>query len=538
MSYIRQSRVQPERLETVASVRWTQSVLKVLSQHKHSFSDHACLRLLRHKLSSCWLDKLPRVVREQLWQQGCGVVRREVWSAVRDYLQPHLWVPFMYVFYQPDIRQLEIPALVRSQDRVTVLDLLYNLGTPHGHQATCLKMKMFETNNISIEESYILKRVLRGFRQLRSLILWKVCDDAMLQILGVTCHHLVDVDIWKSTAATDTGVRMFLGLDAERPFKVCSSIKRVAIKDTSITDYGAFNLMIHCDNLENLQYSQDTFLQQLLWRISQNYSLTKTMFNLKSIFLTVNKPSMLVNVVRSLPMMEDLTIWSALHHAEDLTSEDLSNLASLKLAGLEHNSFLSDILLCTGENITKLCLESIHFDIEMSLIGSTCHNIQQLSVINARISVGRHASKDDSLNVMFPKLSQLYLYLVQYLPSIDITTNSVVTGLHLMLTMSPMLTSVQAPGSALLTDKCLIEMLTRGCLRHLTKFVITQPISIDHRTVPLSQHSVNALHKSCHNLTLLGDLKHWDLPPPIRRKLIKRYNTCNIALPVAVGQFF
>ena len=79
---------------------------------------------------------------------------------------------------------------------------------------------MFETNNISIEESYILKRVLRGFRQLRSLILWKVCDDAMLQILGVTCHHLVDVDIWKSTAATDTGVRMFLGLDAERPFKV------------------------------------------------------------------------------------------------------------------------------------------------------------------------------------------------------------------------------------------------------------------------------------------------------------------------------
>ena len=58
---------------------------------------------------------------------------------------------------------------------------------------------------------------------------------------------------------------MFLGLDAERPFKVCSSIRRVAIKDTSITDYGAFNLMIHSDNLETLEYSQDTFLQQLLW---------------------------------------------------------------------------------------------------------------------------------------------------------------------------------------------------------------------------------------------------------------------------------
>ena len=147
----------------------------------------------------------------QVWQQGCGVVRRAVWSAVRDYHQPHSWVPFMYVFYRwaekisalpqkylrpyvsPDLRALEVPALLRSQDRLTVLDLLYNLGTPHGHQATQLKVKMFESQNISVEESYILKRVLRGFRQLRSLLLWRVCDDAMLQILGVTCHHLTEV---------------------------------------------------------------------------------------------------------------------------------------------------------------------------------------------------------------------------------------------------------------------------------------------------------------------------------------------------------
>ena len=100
------------------------------------------------------------------------------------YLSPHV---------SPDLRTLEVPALLRSQDRVRVLDLLYNLGTPHGHQAATLKLKMFESQNISVEESYILKRVLRGFRQLRSLLLWRVCDDAMLQILGVTCHHLTEV---------------------------------------------------------------------------------------------------------------------------------------------------------------------------------------------------------------------------------------------------------------------------------------------------------------------------------------------------------
>ena len=79
---------------------------------------------------------------------------------------------------------------------------------------------------------------------------------------------------------------------------------KVAIKDTSITDLGAFNLMIHCDNLHTLEFSQDTFLQQLLQRISHNYSLTKTVFQLRNLFLQVNKPTTLINVVRSLPKLE------------------------------------------------------------------------------------------------------------------------------------------------------------------------------------------------------------------------------------------
>ena len=89
--------------------------MSVLAQHKHTFADHACLRLLRAKLTTALLDRLPRTVREQIWSQGCGVVRRAVWSAVRDFHAPHSWVPFMYVFYSPDFRSLEIPALLRSQ---------------------------------------------------------------------------------------------------------------------------------------------------------------------------------------------------------------------------------------------------------------------------------------------------------------------------------------------------------------------------------------------------------------------------------------
>ena len=53
----------------------------------------------------------------------------------------------------------------------------------------------------------------------------------------------------------------------------------------------------------------------------------------------MNKPSLLVNLVRSLPRMEELTIWSSLRHVEDLTHQDLQNLVSLKLAGLEHSRY-------------------------------------------------------------------------------------------------------------------------------------------------------------------------------------------------------
>ena len=174
MSYIRTVKHHPERLEVLSSISWTKAVLSILKQHKHIFSKHTCLRILRHRIGQHVAQQLPRVIREELFQHGCLALRREIWSAIRDFHTPDMFVPFMYVFYNTDIKQLEVPTLIRVQDRHTVLDMLYNLGTPSGHEAQNLKVKMFETPNISIGESYVLKRVLRGFRELHSLTLWKV----------------------------------------------------------------------------------------------------------------------------------------------------------------------------------------------------------------------------------------------------------------------------------------------------------------------------------------------------------------------------
>ena len=70
--------------------------------------------------------------------------------SLRDFTTPNMWVPFMYVFYQTEIKQVEMPALIRSQDRLTVLDLLYNLGTPHGHQVSLLLLLLLFLVIVSI----------------------------------------------------------------------------------------------------------------------------------------------------------------------------------------------------------------------------------------------------------------------------------------------------------------------------------------------------------------------------------------------------
>ena len=55
-----------------------------------------------------------------------------------------------------------------------------------------------------------MKRVLRSLTNLRVLTLWWAADDAMLNIVGSVCGRLEALDLWRSAAVTDLGVRMLL----------------------------------------------------------------------------------------------------------------------------------------------------------------------------------------------------------------------------------------------------------------------------------------------------------------------------------------
>jgi len=318
---------------------------------------------------------------------------------------------------------------------------------------------------------------------------------------------------------------MLLGLDAERPFKVCSTIKKVAIKDTSITDTGAFNLMIHCDKLESLELSQDNFLPQLLWRISENYLRTKTVFNLKTLYLRVNKPCMMTSVVKSLPKLEELASWTTLENTSDLKRDNLKNIKRLKLGGLNHSSFSKQICSLLGSQLTYLKIETVHFEVDISLIGIECPKVEELNIINARVKDAKH----DDHSELFSRLKLLYFFLVQYTidpvhnyrpPSSPSATTGVPspstghTALHTIMQKATNLESIQVSGCPTLTDSCMDKILTQNPLSKLKRLVISHPLSKDHTLVPLTSKSVIKLQSSCPGILWLGDLRHWAVSQP------------------------
>lgn len=534
MSYLRPPRLQPEKLEVQAGLAWCRATVQVLQHHKHSFSDSVCLRVLRCQLGKYVSRALPPCLRQELFQQGCRVLRREVvWSALRDFVSPDLFVPFLSVCYTPDTGSLELPPLIRLQDRVTVLETLQALGP---HSCSSIAFKLWDCPAISAQEQSLARSLLQGFPNLSTLTLWRACDDFMLEVLGSTCSSLASLDIWKSAQATDRGVRALLGLDLARPRALCASFRSIAIRDTSISDGGAFQLLIHCHSLAQLQYNTDSFLQQLQWRIEQNYLLTHTVFTLKTVFLQVSKASQLQSVVQSLPSLEDLTVWTALEEPKGLTSLDLARVASLKLGGLNHPNFLAGMATIVGPQLTCLKLETVHFDIDVHVLGRHCTALTELHIINARVKVGLCTEREEQ--AMFPLLASLYCFLVQY-PVSEARRGAVAstvyspggvarpatghTALHALLAGGRALQSVQVSGSPALTDTCMAAILDINPLVHLKRLVISHPLSLGHMVVPLTTLTLARIQASCPLLECVGDLKHWAVTAAQRRKMARAW---------------
>jgi len=555
MSYLRKPlKLQPPRLEVAASQSWTKHVLGLLKHHRHYFSDHLCLRALRQSLGDYLRCHTPPVLEEELFHRGLTCLSRDVCTE-GDLHTPDMFVLYMFVFYKPDMKQIEIPALAQHQDRITVLDLLYNLGTPHGHMLTQAKIRMFSSPSISIEESYLTKRVLRGFMNLQSLVLWKAADDSMLQIVGLTCKSLQSIDLWKSINVSDLGIRHFLGLDGQTNSRLCKTLSKVMIRDTGVTDQGAYSLLLHCPNIHYLEFSHGAFIKQFLDRIEESYVRTHRTFSLRSMFLPVLSEDALYSVIKSFPWLEELSLWTSLRHLPQLKHEDMANVTSLKLGGVSHSSVLKELQGVVGPQLTVLKIETVHFDIDIEMIGRSCTCLEDLSIINARVCVTPSTDSQAFPPLpLFQNLIKLYFFLVFYLPApipqLPRPPHSVqapsslphpatgYTALHSILSKAIKLESVQVTGTSALTDTCLESILTKNPLSYLRRLVISNASCQDTGVVvPLTGRSVSLLHSNCPSLQCLGDLRHWAVSPAHRASLtLQGHTPPQLSTPPAIQQ--
>ena len=188
-------------------------------------------------------------------------------------------------------------------------------------------------------------------------------------------------------------------------------------------------------------------------------------------------------------------------------------------------SFLADSLLCSGAGLTKLCLESIQFDVDIGLVRTRGH-VQETRGTDTRVAGGRDVPR--------PGPAQRHqrprgggagagpLRAGEQLRAVPAAAAAVplpgavparpVPGLPRPQRhhrppppAEPRPAADQPPVPGLATPhrqgsdatifsvdsnfilQCVLDILSTGGLCHLTKFVVSAPISVDHRTVPLSQ---------------------------------------------------
>ena len=122
-------------------------------------------------------------------------------------------------------------------------------------------------------------------------------------------------------------------------------------------------------------------------------------FSLKSIFLQSSDCDIdiLLGVIKSLPYLEKLAVWTSAEHLPPMKEDLLSKLQCLEMGGLNHESLLKEFMSLLGDKVTTLKLETVHFDIDINLLGETCKCLE-----------------DNTISDSFSTLKKFYFFLVNY----------------------------------------------------------------------------------------------------------------------------
>lgn len=94
--------------------------------------------------------------------------------------------------------------------------------------------------------------------------------------------------------------------------KVCRSLVRLGVKETSVTHLGCLIAIIRCKNLEVLNFSHTAIVKEFFNEVRNLYVQDgRTSFSLKTLFFPVANGSQFHDVIRAFPKLEDLRLWTS-----------------------------------------------------------------------------------------------------------------------------------------------------------------------------------------------------------------------------------
>merc|ERR1712226_359970 len=87
-----------------------------------------------------------------------------------------------------------------------------------------------------------------------------------------------------------------LSVRKEATSGLCTSLKRVSIKETACTHIGSVFLIVHCSGLEILDFSHGVVVKEFLVVIRDLYLRNRKTFSLKTLFLPMTSAEILHDV--------------------------------------------------------------------------------------------------------------------------------------------------------------------------------------------------------------------------------------------------
>jgi len=220
-----------------------------------------------------------------------------------------------HLLWRPHFKKLDLPPTMDAGDRASILQTVADSVSSFDDDfVDSLTIRLFEPSSPSsspsanMEESYLVKRTLRSSANLRSLTVWWVCDDAMLAVVGDVCQRLEALDAWRSPAVTDVGLETLIGPQDQPPTPICSTLKRLGLKETSVSAEGCLAVARRCQSLESVTLSHPAAAKDFLAAIKATKGEGK--LSLRTFFVQAENGDDLSEAADALPKVEDLRIWT------------------------------------------------------------------------------------------------------------------------------------------------------------------------------------------------------------------------------------